>query len=164
MDRTERDAYLDQLRERADGFFARVQAARPEAITCHAGCGGCCATDLSVFAPEADRLRAAIAALPAAERTAAVDRARVGDDCALLDGETARCLAYDDRPLICRTHGLAVRAEGEVDACPLNYTESEPVPEDILVMERLTVPYSLLMQLSGDDGERVRIADLVLEA
>ena len=164
MDRAERDDYLDRLRARADDFFVRVQAARPEAILCHEGCGVCCAIDLGVFAPEADRLRAALASLPERVRAAAVARARAGTHCALLDPETKRCLTYDDRPLICRTHGLALSTDGEVEFCPLNYPETTPVPDDILVVERLTVPYSLLLQLSGCDGRRVRIARLVREA
>jgi len=45
-----------------------------------------------------------------------------GERCCLL--KEGRCLVYESRPLICRSHGLPLVSndltEGEVDCCPLN--------------------------------------------
>lgn len=158
-------ARLDALRAKADEFFGRVAAARPEAITCRRGCAGCCRVDLTVFAVEADALRAAVAALPEAARRGASLRARAGQHCALLDPEDGRCLVYAERPLICRTHGLAVRFEGRTSWCPLNYRDETPALADTLVLERLNAPLSLLDHLArpgGGAAGRVRIAEIVL--
>lgn len=158
---------LVALRGKADAFFERVQAARPAAVTCHAGCAACCAVDLSLFPVEAAALREAVRALPAAARQAAAERARAGAHCALLDPGTRRCLVYADRPLICRTHGLAVRFEGRTSWCPLNYRDETPALADTLVLERLNAPLALLDHLAAPERagrtERSRIADIALE-
>ena len=62
--------------------------------------------------------------------------------CTLLD-EDDRCVAYEARPVLCRTHGLPLRQAGgqagalpilgdDVFACSLNFTERKPEPEDVL--------------------------------
>ena len=44
----------------------------------------------------------------------------------MLDGQ---CAIYEARPLICRTHGLAIGVDGGLDHCPLNFEKEPPEPE-----------------------------------
>ena len=151
------------LRTKADAFFRTVQAARPAAVTCRAGCTACCAVDLTVFPVEAAPIAEAFRRLPADVRAAAAERARAGQHCALLDPDDGRCVVYEEHPLLCRTHGLAVRMEGRTSHCGLNYRDERPALDDTLALDRLNVPLALLDHLAGGDGRRVRLADLAGE-
>lgn len=163
MDKAAARDRLSVLRAKADAFFAQVAKADVEGITCHAGCADCCAVDLGVFEVEAARLTAALRSLSAEILTPAAERARSGHHCVLLDPDTRRCIVYAERPLICRTHGLAIRTEdGHVDWCPHNYAAHTPAADDTLALDRLNVPLALLDHLAGGGGRRIRLADLVL--
>lgn len=134
------------LREKVDAF-ARDVSERAE-LTCRAGCDACCAVDLELCAVEADALEAAISAMTPARR--ADLRAQAGGNgCALL-GEDGRCGAYDARPLVCRTQGLALlypadtvpadaifarAGTSEVTWCPLNFTSGPPAAGETLDAE-----------------------------
>jgi Fe-S-cluster containining protein len=112
---------LDDLYDRVDAFFRAAVTARPDQVTCGPGCAACCNVDLTVFPIEADRIAAAFARLPERTRAAAARRAARGVHCAMLDPRRKRCIVYDSRPLICRTHGLAILVDGRLDHCPLNW-------------------------------------------
>jgi Fe-S-cluster containining protein len=66
------------------------------------------------------------------ERTEAADDAYfdgVADKaCPMLELPSGRCRIYEERPITCRTYGLAWKRDGEVihPACELNFTESAP--------------------------------------
>ena len=119
---------LTELWQKIDAFFARARAAHRASITCASGCDACCHRRFSVTALEADALRAHLATLDASTRAALRERALHGDKgrCAALDAR-GRCDAYAARPVICRTHGLALRFRDDarslplLDACPKNY-------------------------------------------
>jgi len=121
----------NQLTLRVDALCDGIAASLGEQITCSAGCSSCC-TAISVFPVEAAAMRDALDCLP--ERQAEEIRQHVsehaeGERCPLLFRN--RCLLYDVRPLICRTHGLPIvyTSEGRrsSDCCPLNLTETESV-------------------------------------
>jgi hypothetical protein len=84
-----------------------------------------------------------------------------------------RCAVYEQRPLVCRTQGLALRyphgvipvsavrerlPNGEVTHCPLNFGERVPAASDVLDAERVDQLLGLVnlrfAQATGDDPTR----------
>ena len=104
---SERSEYR-ALVAKVDVFTEAVANRRADDLRCSAGCSACCHAWLTVSAVEADELRAALAALPVAERAAIrargereLAREAADDDeprCALLDDD-GRCGSYAARPL-----------------------------------------------------------------
>ena len=100
------------------GELAALHGAR---LQCKRGCSGCCLDGITVFAIEAERIRANNEALLAHGTPHPVGA------CAFLDAEGA-CRIYADRPYVCRTQGLPLRWLEEErgvelrDICPLNET------------------------------------------
>ncbi len=75
-------------------------------MQCQTGCSDCCHVRLSVTGVEADAIRALAATMPAEVRAAFGTGPE--DRCAALDG-AGRCMIYDARPVICRSHGAPIR-------------------------------------------------------
>ena len=154
------------LRRRVDTHFAQAVARSPGELACRAGCDSCCRPGLSVFAIEADAIAAALQRLPPPLRARVRQAAAVEapQRCALLvDGE---CSVYDARPLLCRSHGLAVTVPTETrqaggvawDHCALNYRGAPPPAASILDVDAVNAPLSVMARMWG--GERVALADL----
>jgi len=156
------DERLTALYARVDDFFRAAVAASPSAIACRAGCDACCGYDLTLFGIEIASLRAAFGGLPEGVRDAVVQRARLGSTCVFRDPTSGLCDVYDQRPLICRTHGLALLVEGRVDACLLNYREGWPDRAHVLDLDRVNEPLAVLNRLAGYDGTRTSLRELVL--
>lgn len=102
-------SYCDVLSRKVGGRFGSDWQ-------CRAGCGGCCRLATVCGLEAVVLLRAGVGSHLSGQP---LD----GDAaCCLLKNE--RCLVYEERPLICRTHGLPLVSnaltEGEVDCCPLN--------------------------------------------
>lgn len=131
------------LLAKVDDLCRGISERLGEAITCHSGCSSCCLA-ISVFPVEA------VAMIEAADRLSAEQRQqlkehlaawREGDErCPLLKDE--RCLLYEARPIICRTHGLPILfIEGEerrIDVCPKNCQGIDHLPGEAVVdLERL---------------------------
>ena len=138
---------------KVDAFWDRVVSAHPDALVCAPGCADCCQPGLSVHPVEAMAIRAHLATWPPRARAAlrepaGANRAR----CAFLRDD--RCAIYPVRPVICRSHGLPVRIDGQVDACPLNFTNRSWSPDGVLDLEHL----NLLLALANQ--EALRIAQL----
>ncbi|MFK7987537.1 MAG: YkgJ family cysteine cluster protein [Sandaracinaceae bacterium] len=170
-------AYL-ALRAKLDRFAADVAARQSEHMLCRAGCDGCCHTKLSLSDVEAQVLRDALAAMPAAKRKALSSRS---DEvrCRLLD-DAGRCALYDARPLVCRSQGLPLRyppdtipvesvraraADAEVTWCPLNFEDVTPAADDILDAERVDVVLAVInRQVSDTPLRRTSIDAIVDEA
>jgi len=118
-----------QMLARVDALCRGIRDVLAGRITCSEGCSSCC-TAITLFPAEAAALNAALEALPYA-RQAAIRRHVAGhaggERCPLL--EDHRCLLYDARPIICRTHGFPIiyteGSERKVDCCPLNLGEGE---------------------------------------
>lgn len=123
---------LAELHAAVDAEVAELSALHAERLQCGRGCAGCCLDDLSVFAVEAERIRAEAGEL-----------LRSGEPhppgaCAFLDGEGA-CRVYAARPYVCRSQGLPLRwleeREGQVvelrDICSLNEPEGQPPLEEL---------------------------------
>ncbi len=152
-------AHYRALVAKADGFFARVHLRHAAAMECDAGCSDCCQAGLTVTGVEAAAIRAHLAELDDAAREALRTAPRTG--CAALDAE-GRCRIYAARPLVCRTHGVPVRVEGVVSACPRNFRGG--MPDGDAVLEQATMS-TLLAAVDAAHGpsERVAIAALLHE-
>jgi Fe-S-cluster containining protein len=162
-----------QLVARVDALCHGIEGALQEHITCSEGCSSCC-TAITIFPVEAAAISAALDALP--DEEAAAIRSHVaehGQDerCPLLSHH--RCLLYDVRPIICRTHGLPILYveddEKRVDCCPLNLEQCESLPGSLVIdLDRLNALLVAINALyfSCDDAptdlpERLTIAEAV---
>lgn len=105
-----------------DREVARLVTLHSERLRCSEGCFHCCQDEMTVFEVEADRIRQNHAAL--------LQHGTPGPHgmCAFLN-EAGACRIYEHRPYVCRTQGLPLQWEEEVDAeetllyrsiCPLN--------------------------------------------
>ncbi len=126
-----------QLISRIDALCAAIAANLGEQITCSAGCSSCC-TSITVFPVEAAAMRVALESLPdwqAEEILRYVSGHAGGERCPLLLHH--RCLLYEARPIICRTHGLPIiyTTDGQrsSDCCPHNLTEIVSLPGSSVV-------------------------------
>ena len=120
-----------QLTTRVDALCNAIAAALGERITCSEGCSACC-TSITIFPVEAAAMREAMENLPdqQAEKIRRHIAEHADDErCPLL--LHYRCILYEARPIICRTHGLPIiyTTDGRrsSDCCPLNLTETESV-------------------------------------
>lgn len=155
---------LVTLRTRVDAHFERAAAAQPDQIHCRLGCDGCCAPGLSVFGIEAARIADALARMASdnpALRQLVRQRGRTADTldrCALL--VAGRCTVYEARPIICRSHGVAVRdPDGEVSHCTLNFDTDAPAAGTVLDLDAVNQPLAVMAHMF-DDGQRVELAAL----
>ncbi|MBX7082812.1 MAG: YkgJ family cysteine cluster protein [Nannocystaceae bacterium] len=162
-DRDDAGAALVQLRRRVGDHFDAAVARTPEAFACRPGCSRCCGVRFGVFSVEADRIAAALRELAARdpaqrERVRAQGRDPQHGACALLIDD--RCSIYDERPLICRSHGLPVRSAGRVEVCPLNFVAHEPPAPSVLALDALNAPLSVLARMWDPGAPRVELAEL----
>lgn len=169
-----------QARERLAEAFAkiaafalRVEAACGGELACGPGCAGCCQAGLALRAVEAAFLLEGVRALApaaAALASASVGEEGEGDTCPLL--HAGRCLAYEHRPALCRTHGLPMlRSEegtGLVHHCPRNFVgvDARTLPTTLLLDETrlsllLDAVDALYARESGWAGGRVAMAELL---
>ena len=130
----------DQLRSQVDAQTASIAERRRRYLQCRKGCDSCCHQRLAVLPVEYDRLRTAFLALPPEEqqriRGHAAERWAAGICPLLVDGA---CSLYEDRPIICRTHGLPLYSEvgsetpPKISVCHLNFVELDRFDEEDLI-------------------------------
>jgi uncharacterized protein len=161
-----------QLITRVDALCTAIAATLGEQITCSAGCSSCC-TSITVFPVEAAAMREALESLPdqqVEEICRHITEHAGGERCPLLLHH--RCLLYDARPIICRTHGLPIvyTSDGRrnSDCCPHNLTEAASVPGssavDLDKLNTLLVAVNsiYLSQSDSDEtSERLSIAEVI---
>lgn len=162
---------LVELRRRVDAHFEAAVRRTPTAFACRSGCSSCCVA-FSVAPIEADRLRGALTRLaatdPALRRRIREQAAEPGRHaCALLVDD--RCSVYDERPIICRSHGLPVRAtlddgSAHTSVCPLNFVGTVAPAASTLSLDAVNAPLSVIGRMWDPDGERVAIAVIAIEA
>ena len=110
-----------------------------EQIVCRRGCSTCCLGGLTLVPVEAVALGEELGLEP--ERVSLqAGQPPLSEEgmCTLLDDDN-RCIAYDSRPLICRTQGLPLQYpdfEG-VSVCELNFLGLEPHSSAVVDMENL---------------------------
>jgi hypothetical protein len=153
---------------KVDAAVATISARAADALACRRGCDSCCAPGLSVLPVEAESIARHL-------EVHDVTAGRRADRCTFLDDDGA-CRIYRVRPLLCRTHGLALKAAtsrpgltiiDDVSHCALNYTARPPAPAEVLDADRLL---ALLVTVDrrfraaavlNDDGSRVPLASLL---
>ena len=155
------------LAAKVDAFFARVQARHGEDMQCGSGCHHCCHVRLSVTRVEADAIRSEVAGWTAERKqalTANVTASPHGH-CSALDAN-GRCLIYEVRPIVCRSHGAPIRMRDErslpvIQACSNNFTQRGPAAADAdCVLDQTTLSAMVLAvdRDAGNDGERIDLA------
>jgi uncharacterized protein len=163
-----------QLLEKVDRFSAGVALQLAAQLSCRPGCDSCCQLE-TVFPLEAWALDQALRQLPAEILDSLRDAAVPGGACPLLlDG---RCSVYNDRPLICRSHGLPLLIEEQgvtrIDHCPLNFAGLESIPGAlVLKLEAINQPLvainRMFVQQLPDDwsvgAERIALVELLQRA
>lgn len=158
---------LQALRAKVDTFFAQAVAETPESFSCQAGCSSCCQVDLSVFPVEADPIAEALGQLPSSLRQAVAARRQSNAHCLFLVDDT--CVIYQERPIICRSQGLALQsAENTRATCPKNYQEQDllALPDPVVLnLNTLNTLLSVLHQVycrqENVPDRRIRMADLL---
>ncbi len=161
------------LVSRVDELCGRINRRFADSIACRPGCSGCC-RHLTLFPVEAALLVTALAALPAPSRRLLAQRGEMplAGPCPLLQDD--RCLAYADRPIICRTHGLPlltdIDGERRIDYCPENFHGVGSIPGDgimnlDLVNQTLVAINEVFLRKTAvpayRERERFSIADIV---
>ncbi len=160
---------LEALRDRVYNHAQRVLLSHAAHFACRLGCTDCCQTERTVSDVEFEALARAVAALPAETRDRLRARTETTPCPLLLDGG---CAVYDERPLICRSHGLPLVMEGQHDVCPLNFTDLSilTLPDhDLLSVDTLTAVLvavnALYCQEEGGDAHRRRpVRELLVDA
>lgn len=105
-----------ELRDYCDALALRVLENFAGNWQCRVGCSGCCQLTKVCGLEAVVLTQAGVGSLLSGQPGDG------GGLCCLLRDD--HCLLYENRPLICRTHGLPLVSssltEGEVDCCPLN--------------------------------------------
>jgi hypothetical protein len=161
-----------ELATKVDAFFARVQARHGAFMNCNTGCHHCCHVRLSITRVEADAIRAEIAGWTAERKQALTAnlQAAAADRCAALD-PNGRCLIYQVRPIVCRSHGAPIRMRDArslpvVQACPDNFTAHGPAavdPDCILDQTTLSAMVLAVDRDAGNDGARIDLAAVLAD-
>jgi Fe-S-cluster containining protein len=119
------------LVSRVDELCREINSSFKTAINCRPGCSACC-RHLTIFPVEAAVLVKALQRLPltSVELLAELPDLTEEGPCPFL--RKGLCRVYEDRPIICRTHGLPILTEagGErrVDFCPENFRDMASLP------------------------------------
>jgi len=176
-----------ELVAKVDVFFARVYAKHSTDMQCDKGCSDCCSDRLSITLLEAAALARTIGAMPEAQRQDLASHASRKDvsACAALANDGS-CMVYEARPLICRSHGVAIRYGRELDdgdktdaalrlpvvaACFKNFTGDGGVDavatEDVLDQTTVSATLGALDAAFADEcgvprGTRIDLAQLVI--
>lgn len=114
-----------------DSFFSRVRNARARDMQCARACCSCCILS-SVNQLEGALIHDWLQNNPPPPRFS-TQQTLDNNSCPFLHGGI--CSVYPVRPIICRTHGLALLTEGTLSWCPLNFRQvaETPVTEDIIL-------------------------------
>jgi hypothetical protein len=157
---------------KVDDFFARVQTRHGSEMQCDSGCADCCVVRLTITGVEATEIRDVVTGWTAAKRAElAATVVASTQACAALD-PAGRCLIYDARPLVCRSHGVPVRLRTPgslpvVEACHRNFTAHGPAAADPgCILDQTTLSALVLAadRESGGDGSRIDLAKLLASA
>jgi len=161
-----------ELASKVDAFFSRVEARHGEYMKCNTGCSHCCHVRLSITGIEAQAIRDAMVTWPASRAAALAKNVTAGpaDRCAALD-PNGRCLIYEVRPIVCRSHGAPIRMRDErslpvVQSCPDNFTEEGPAAADAdCIIDQATLSAMTLAvdRDAGNDGTRFDLAAVLAD-
>ncbi len=120
------DSYL-HLQSKVDTLCRKLEQAHQKHLRCGEGCADCCRYALSFSAVElvyiASRLLGDDTASVAVRQALAASDPQAEGPCPLLVNK--RCLVYEHRPLLCRSHGLAFVVRESPDDPPIRVTSCE---------------------------------------
>lgn len=110
----------ERIRDKVDTLSEKLEGEHQKHLSCKMGCDLCC-MDYSIFPVEYYSIREALKASSFVPDLPSVNKP---DSCVFLKDH--KCTIYDERPVICRTHGLPLLFMGENDnwelsACELNF-------------------------------------------
>jgi len=156
-----------ELCAKVDAFFGRALARHAADMRCRPGCFACCLTEPTVTGVEAAYVRATI---PAEVRAGLAARPRRPGRCVALEDD-GRCAIYAARPIVCRSHGLAIRMGPDVLACHLNFKARGPAAADADCILDQTTLSTLLAAVDAEHaattgrgaGERIDLRDALGE-
>jgi len=157
---------LVELNAKIDAFFTRVENRHGGDMQCATGCSDCCHTRLTVTGVEAEAIRAEVATWPTARRVALTANVAGGplDRCSALD-PGGRCLIYEARPVVCRSHGAPIRMRVDslpvVQSCFRNFTQVTPDADCVIDQETLSTLTLAVDRAAGNDGSRIDLATLL---
>jgi len=152
-----------------DDFFAAARRRFGSQMKCSAGCSDCCTLG-TVTAIEAHAISEYVAGLDTGDRRRLAEGLPTAQKCPLLRG--GECSVYPARPVICRTHGLAVRyrRNGVMASCIVNFAGRDLdalEPQAVLDMDRvndnllrLNLAFCRLRGIEERAGARVSLAQL----
>jgi uncharacterized protein len=168
------DQALSQYRElcqRLDAKFSEIQVLYPSDFACRKGCHSCCAPGLTVNRLEAEAIARFLGANPELAQAARENeqtKPHGNKRCAFL-GKEGDCLIYQERPVVCRSHGAPIQmrpAESGADenlrvrdVCSLNFKSQnlmELPPASVLNVDTVNVLLALLAK-RGFPGSSERI-------
>lgn len=176
MSPTARERYRE-LSARVDAFFAKTLARHQDRMQCATGCFDCCQSGLTVTQVEAAEIADHLRQMPEERRAQVARRAARTEEqgCSALD-EQGRCMIYEARPLVCRSHGVPIKTTPEkgqlplISSCPRNFGGgvdfAAVAPDAVLdqttlstILAALEAAYSV--EVGVPRGERVAIRDLL---
>lgn len=159
--------HYEKLAGYCDNHFTKMSATLPDQISCREGCAACCSLQ-SVCVLEA-------ALIDRYFRDTHNNNAPSNSEkCVFLDTDN-RCTIYAVRPIICRTHGGALKQTHPagsvfVHHCELTFREmsvdripSELILDDDIVAEnlmRLNLAFCMTVGVKEAAGERVSLVEL----
>jgi len=133
-------------------------------IACHAGCGICCEL-------QSVNLLEAFSIFSSGVCGAVPVKSDNDGKCVFLHDD--KCSIYDNRPLVCRTHGLAIKSREFTSAysitCPYNFRETDfdkrsdfILDMDIVTenMMRLNYAFCIMTNLRHLESERILLCDI----
>ncbi|WP_167607844.1 YkgJ family cysteine cluster protein [Maribellus sediminis] len=110
------------LRDKVDIQSNKLEKQHSQHMACKMGCDLCC-MDYSIFPVEFYSIREALNT-----KDLKLDLSSVNKPGTCVFLKNHKCTIYDERPIICRTHGLPLlfmndEDNWELSACELNFTE-----------------------------------------
>lgn len=165
---------VKSLHQNIDQFFDKIQKKFPQEINCRLGCDVCCHTDISVSQIESQLIEEWFHALEDEKKESLKElwsrpqpkgkgyHNEEARPCAFL--YEGKCSIYEARPVICRSHGIAVvrttEETKEIDVCSLNFKNSLPQLEDALDLDRLNTLLAIANKSMNLSADRTRLKKL----
>ena len=134
------ESLLESVYQQARTVTESIQARQSSHITCTKGCSSCCRTRIELFPVEFDRIKTSFNKLDADLQTHLRTTATVkwvAGVCPLLHNDA--CAVYENRPLICRTHGFPLRSRVRVPNgqsvafCHLNFRDCQTIEDKDII-------------------------------
>lgn len=160
-----------KLRDKIDFLALKLENKHQKHMQCKAGCDMCC-MDYRIFPVEFYHIRNS---LKASGYHHTVPQPNDQESCVFLKDH--QCAIYEERPVICRTHGLPLlyqndEGDWELSACDLNFTEFDmrefsnknTFPQDIFNSELFMVNKEFIStfdEKNYDEFDLIPVKDLL---